>query len=96
MDGDLLSGSVGLLDVPRLRALWAELRRLPQIDRDVMCHGDLIPPNVLVGGSRLVGVLDSGGFAVADPALDLVGAWHLFDDGPRAVLREALGYSEVQ
>jgi len=69
------SESEGLLDVPRLRAMWADLRTLPEVDADVMCHGDLIPPNVLVRYGRLVGVLDGGGFAAADPALDLAGAW---------------------
>jgi aminoglycoside phosphotransferase (APT) family kinase protein len=88
--------SAGLLDVARLRAMWAGLRTLPEVDADVMCHGDLIPPNVLVRGGRLAGVLDSGGFAAADPALDLVSAWHLLDDDPRAVLREALGCGDVQ
>lgn len=39
--------STGLLDVPRLRAMWAELRTLPEVDADVMCHGDLIPPRSL-------------------------------------------------
>lgn len=88
--------SEGLLDVPRLRALWAELRTLPSVDADVMSHGDLTPPNVLVRDGRLVGVLDGGGFAAADPALDLVGAWHLLDGPRRAVVRDALGCSEVQ
>ncbi len=88
--------SEGLLDVARLRAMWAELRTLPEVDADVMCHGDLIPPNVLVREGRLVGVLDAGGFGAADPALDLVGAWHLLDDEPRNVVREALRCSEVQ
>ena len=88
--------STGLLDVAWLRAMWAELRALPEVDAEVMCHGDLIPPNVLVRGSRLAGVLDSGGFAAADPALDLVSAWHLLDDDPRGVLREALGCGDVQ
>jgi aminoglycoside phosphotransferase (APT) family kinase protein len=88
--------SAGLLDVTLLRAMWAELRILPEVDAEVMCHGDLIPPNVLVRGSRLAGILDSGGFAAADPALDLVSAWHLLDDDPRRVLREALGCSDVQ
>ena len=88
--------SAGLLDVTRLRAMWAGLRTLPEVDADVMCHGDLIPPNVLVRGGRLAGVLDTGGFAAADPALDLVSAWHLLDDGPRVVLREALGCGDVQ
>jgi aminoglycoside phosphotransferase (APT) family kinase protein len=85
-----------LPDVTRLRAMWAGLRALPEVDADVMCHGDLIPPNVLVRGGRLAGVLDTGGFAAADPALDLVSAWHLLDDAPRAVLREALGCGDVQ
>jgi aminoglycoside phosphotransferase (APT) family kinase protein len=88
--------SVGLLDVARLRAMWAELRTLPVVDADRMCHGDLIPPNLLVRDGRLVGVLDTGGFAAADPALDLVSAWHLFDDGPRAVLRDALECGDGQ
>ena len=88
--------SQGLVDVPRLRALWDRLRDLPEVDRDVMCHGDLTPPNVLVGSGRLVGVLDVGGFAPADPALDLVSAWHLLDTGPRETLRRAVECGEVQ
>jgi len=88
--------SQGLLDVPRLRGLWAELRTLPQVDADAMCHGDLIPPNILTRHGRLVGLLDGGGFAAADPALDLVCAWHLLDDAARLRLRNALGCSDVQ
>ena len=88
--------SADLHDVARLRAMWTELRTLPEVDADVMCHGDLTPPNVLVKDGRLVGVLDGGGFAAADPALDLVGAWHLLDEAQRQILREALGCSEVQ
>src|SRR3990170_1178099 len=88
--------SEGLLDVARLRALWSELRTLPDVEADVMCHGDLIPPNILVSDGRLVGVLDGGGFGAADPALDLVGAWHLLDDAQREVFRIALGCGEVQ
>lgn len=91
-----LRESAGLLDVARLRDIWAELRTLPEVDSDCMCHGDLTPANVLVNDGRLAGVLDGGGFAAADPALDLVSAWHLLDDGPRQVLRDALGCSDVQ
>jgi aminoglycoside phosphotransferase (APT) family kinase protein len=85
-----------LLDVPRLRDLWGELRELPRTDADRMTHGDLIPGNVLVAGGRLAGVLDTGGLGAADPALDLVAAWHLLDAGPRAVLREALACDDNQ
>jgi aminoglycoside phosphotransferase (APT) family kinase protein len=85
-----------LLDVPTLRVLWAELRDLPEVDSDMMGHGDLTPPNVLVHAGRLTGVLDTGGFAAADPALDLVACWHLLDDRPRQAVRDALSCGDVQ
>ncbi|MFG2668525.1 aminoglycoside phosphotransferase family protein [Streptomyces sp. NPDC048387] len=85
-----------LLDVPRLRQVWSRLRELPRTGADVMSHSDLIPGNVLVTGGRLSGVLDTGGFAPADPALDLVGAWHLLRRGPREVLRSALGCDDLE
>ena len=85
-----------LLDVPRLRRLWSQLRELPRTGADVMSHGDLIPGNVLVAGERLSGVLDTGGFGPADPALDLVSAWHLLRPGPRDVLRQALSCDDLE
>jgi aminoglycoside phosphotransferase (APT) family kinase protein len=92
-----LDRSTDLLDVPRLRSLWAELRQLPRgPDPDVTNHGDLVPGNVLVAGGRLAGVLDVGGSAPADPALDLVGAWHLLEAGPRRVLRDRLGPDDAE
>ncbi|MCU1592775.1 MAG: aminoglycoside phosphotransferase, partial [Frankiales bacterium] len=69
---ECLVRSEQLLDVPRLRSLWADLRILPEVDADAMTHGDLTPANLLVDDGRLAGVLDTGGFAAADPALDLV------------------------
>ncbi|WP_433073500.1 phosphotransferase [Dactylosporangium sp. CA-052675] len=89
--------STELLDVPRLRRLWTRMRELPRGDAaDVTNHGDLMPGNVLVTGGRLTGVLDVGGLGPADPALDLVGAWHLLDAAPRAVLRSRLGCGEAE
>jgi aminoglycoside phosphotransferase (APT) family kinase protein len=88
--------SEGLLDVPRLRRLWRHLRELPRTAHDVMSHGDLIPGNVLVSGGRLAGILDVGGLAPADPALDLVSAWHLLEAGPRRLLRDDLGCDDLE
>jgi len=85
-----------LLDVPRLRRMWAVLRSLPRRAGDTMTHGDLTPGNVLVSDGRLAGILDVGGLAPADPAVDLVGAWHLLGAGPRQVLREDLGCDDLE
>ena len=91
------SRSEELLDVPRLRRLWGRLRDLPRAtQRDVMTHGDLIPGNVLVRDGRLAGVLDVGGLGPADPALDLVAAWHLLEAGPRQSLRDDLGCGDLE
>lgn len=86
-----------LLDVPRLRGMWAVMRNLPRSAADdVMSHGDLIPGNVLVANGRLAGILDVGGLGPADPALDLVSAWHLLEAGPRQALREDLGCDDLE
>jgi aminoglycoside phosphotransferase (APT) family kinase protein len=85
------------LDVPRLRRLWATMRALPRgAAGDVMSHGDLIPGNVLVSGGRLAGILDVGDLGPADPALDLVAAWHLLEDGPRQALRDDLQCDDLE
>lgn len=84
------ANSETLLDVPGLRRLWRQLRELPRTSPDVMTHGDLTPGNVLVAHGRLAGILDTGGLGPADPALDLVGAWHLLEAGPRQLLRDDL------
>lgn len=88
--------SAHLVDVPRLRRIWAELRDLPRQAPDMMTHGDLTPGNVLVSDGRLIGVLDVGGLGPADPALDLVSAWHLLEEGPRQELRSDLGCGELE
>lgn len=92
-----LANSEGLLDVPSLRAIWDQIRTLPRRDTpDVMNHGDLIPPNVLTVDGHLTGVLDVSGFKAADPALDLVSAWHLLDAPRRALLRNHLGCDDEE
>ena len=91
-----LDRSGRLLDVARLTKLWSYFRELPRTDPDVMTHGDLIPANVLVADGRLTGVLDTGGFGAADPALDVIAGWHLLDDGPREVFRAELNSDDPQ
>lgn len=97
---ECLHRSGHLLDTDRATRLWKALRSLPSDGPDVMSHRDLTPFNLLVreadGVTRLVGVLDGGGFGPADRALDLVSAWHLFDAPARAVLRDGVGVSDTE
>lgn len=89
--------SAGLLDVPRLRRMWRILRTSARgAAPDVMNHHDLVPGNVLVADGHLAGVIDVGSLSPADPALDLVGAWHLLETGPRQILREDLGCDDQE
>lgn len=88
---DCFERSAGLVDVDALAAVWDDLRSLPAPARLGYTHTDLIPGNLLVDGGRLVGVLDAGDASAADPALDLVVAWHLFDATRRERIRTALG-----
>ncbi len=93
---ECIRASERLFDTSAMRRMWTTFRALPREDPDVMCHTDLTPSNILVVGGRLVGVLDTGGFQPADPALDLVGAWHLLDHQRRELLRRELECSDLQ
>lgn len=73
------------------------MRDLPRGDApDVLNHSDLNPFNLLVARGRLIGVLDVGGLCAADPALDLVGAWHLLDIRRRQLFTEHLGCDDAE
>lgn len=86
-----------ILDVPRLRRLWKTFRDLPpSSSAETMNHGDLIPGNLLACQDHLAGIIDVGGLGPADPALDLVSAWHLFDNIPRQALRDELGCGDLE
>jgi len=93
---ECLERSRGLLPTGALAARWERWRTLERRDGDVMSHRDLIPANLLTADGRLVGVLDTGGYGPADPALDLVGAWHLLDATRRERLRQRLGCSDLE
>lgn len=84
-----------LLPTDRLRDAWAALRSTARAEPDVMSHKDLTPFN-LVSNDGLAGVLDTGGFGPADPALDLVAAWHVLDADRREEFRESVGSSEAE
>ncbi|WP_163123475.1 phosphotransferase [Acinetobacter portensis] len=91
-----LENSKKLLNTSILSSLWEKFRILPKLDNDVMSHKDLIPANILVKNNRLIGVLDCGSFGVADPALDLVSVWHLFDKERRELIKNNLDSNDLE
>lgn len=83
------------LDVRAIRRLTDEAREL--VDDPTphgFVHGDLIPGNLLLGGTHLAAVIDWGGAGYGDPAQDLDPAWAVFDQPARAVFREILEVDE--
>ncbi|HWA61009.1 MAG TPA: phosphotransferase, partial [Caulobacteraceae bacterium] len=54
-------------------------------------HGDLMPGNLIVAGGRLDAVIDFGGLAAGDPAVDLMPAWAVFEGPARDAFRDAAG-----
>jgi aminoglycoside phosphotransferase (APT) family kinase protein len=53
-------------------------------------HGDLMTGNVLIADGRLTAIIDFGTVWAADPAADILAAWHLFEGPSRQAFRDAL------
>jgi len=78
-------------DRRRVLEAWRAALGAPVWDgRAVAVHADLLPPNLVLRGGRLSGVLDWGGSGAGDPANDLVPAWSCLRGGDRARFRADL------
>lgn len=77
-----------------LRTWQAALEAPVWTGPDVWGHGDLMPGNLLVSQSRVVGIIDFGAVGVGDPAGDLLPAWYLFTGARRATFRSILGVDD--
>jgi len=83
----------GEADVDALLDAWeAGLRADPWDGPAVWVHGDLSDGNLLVREGGLTGVIDWGGLAAGDPAVELMVAWSFFDQASREVYRDELGF----
>ena len=81
------------VDVDGLLAVWKAGLAAPAWEGEaVWVHGDLSDGNLLVRDGRLSGLIDWGAACAADPAVELMVAWNLFDADQRATFREALGF----
>ncbi len=82
------------IDATAARRVWAEALEAATPKDGVTAHGDLLPGNLLLDAGCLAAVIDWGGLAVADPAIDLLPAWNALDASRRERLRGALGVDD--
>jgi aminoglycoside phosphotransferase (APT) family kinase protein len=84
-----------VIDADAATAAWERALEAPAWEgTPVWLHGDLLRPNLLVGGGRLCAVIDFGSTGVGDPAADVVAAWSVFGRSGRATFRRALGVAD--
>lgn len=85
-------------DLDAAEEVWDEAMGLPGV-ADVppprWYHGDLAAENLLIRDGGLAAVLDFGGLAVGDPAVDLSVAWEVLDSPGRDVFRRCVGVDEA-
>jgi aminoglycoside phosphotransferase (APT) family kinase protein len=68
---DWLKGQAKELPWLRQAIDWLLEHRPPEPERLSVCHGDFHPLNILYADGEVTGVLDWGGFSIADPAYDV-------------------------
>lgn len=90
-----LTDSADLVDTDALRRLWQRLSRVPEATAPRWVHADLMPGNLILRDDRLAAVIDWELLRVADPAVDLMPAWNLFDGPARTTFRRALAADDA-
>ena len=83
------------VDSDAVSRAWDAALAAPAWDTDVWVHADLLPGNLIVDQSRLVGVIDWGTMSVGDPACDLLPAWNVFSTRGREAFRAALDVDDA-
>lgn len=58
-------------------------------------HSDLQPGNILVRNGRRASVIDWGGLALGDPAVDCIVAWTLLGSQTRPTFRAHVGVDDT-
>ncbi|HZN13408.1 MAG TPA: aminoglycoside phosphotransferase family protein [Acidimicrobiales bacterium] len=89
-----LDDLAGHYDTTKAEAVWELVRAADGWNRPpVWLHGDL-PGNLIARDGRLVGAIDSG-YAVGDPACDLMPAWTHFTGADRRTFLDEVGLDDA-
>lgn len=93
---EAINACADLLDAGWMLPVWEAAVKLPPWDAPpVWIHGDLKPGNLLAKAGRLSAVIDFGGLALGDPAVDLIVAWNLLSCESRAAFRAAMNTDDA-
>ena len=84
------------LDLRLSEQVWEQALALPPARGPWWFHGDLCAENLLVRDGRLAAVLDFGGLALGDPAVDLCAGWEVLDGDGRAAFRAAVAADDAE
>jgi aminoglycoside phosphotransferase (APT) family kinase protein len=85
----------GLIDTTRAAEAWDAAKRVPDHDGPpVWMHSDVQPGNLLVHDGRLAAVIDWGGLALGEPAVDCIVAWTLLTTETRPEFRARVGVDD--
>lgn len=85
-----------LVDSRRVTEVWdACLTAADWAGEPAWIHADLMRGNILAHQGKLSAVIDFGALRAADPAVDLLPAWHVFDGTARRVFRDESGLDDA-
>jgi aminoglycoside phosphotransferase (APT) family kinase protein len=86
----------GLLDVELVTEVWDTALYIPAWEgAPVWLHTDINAGNLLARNGRLSAVIDWGGLALGDPAVDLIVAWDLLMPDTRGIFRAAMAVDDA-
>ncbi|MDQ3238091.1 MAG: aminoglycoside phosphotransferase family protein [Actinomycetota bacterium] len=86
----------GILDVALVTEVWEAALQVPAWNGPpVWIHCDIQPGNLLATQGRLSAVIDFGGLAIGDPAVDQIVAWNLLSAETRDTFRESLSVDDA-
>lgn len=81
----------GMIDVELVTEVWEAALQIPAWEGPpVWIHGDLQSRNLLAKEGRLSAVIDFGGLAIGDPAVDQIVAWNLLSADARETFRRSM------
>lgn len=83
-----------IIDSNKAIMLWEQACKTKWKKPLVWIHGDFSAGNIILEGNNLTAVIDFGGTAMGDPAMDLQIAWFFLDVDSRKIFRDEMNIDD--